>query len=116
MTKHELIDWMGCQTSDRRFDTVRVAVECDSLKQAQLIADMITEIMGGCEKFNAHDYDDRYWKYLWLYQAYDKDRVLNAYSVSFPADRFPNAVLITGDEWLEAIHRYKNKVEVGDLI
>lgn len=67
-------------------------------------------------RFDAGEPDGVYWKYLWLYHYPGEDRVINAYRFSFPSRGFENAVLITGDEWLEAIHRYKNKVEVGDLI
>ena len=115
MTKYELMEWMGWQSRRFYYDTVRVVVECADGEQAQLIADAITEIMEGQVRFDA-DPDGAYWKYLWLYHYPGEDRVINAYRFSFPLQEFENAVIITGNEWLEAICRYKNKVEVGDLI
>ena len=47
MTKCELMEWMGYQSNRRNYDTVRVVVECGDGEQAQLIADTITEILGG---------------------------------------------------------------------
>ena len=104
MTRDELIEWMGNQNLST-YNGVNVVIDCPSSpEEAQEVADVIEEILGG--SFNAKDDGGRWWRWLWLHLV-TNNRHINAYNTSASkeriAQRFKNAEIIPAEEALRMI-------------
>lgn len=125
MTREELIEWMG-DSRDYHRSEVNVVVNCATMAEAQEVADAITDIMGGVG-FDVHDYEDQWWKWIWL-NTDATDEIgnltyIDAYgsnaTASFVAKEYgTHTQFITGEEALSIMlnGRYGAPTRVEDLI